>query len=48
MVFMFGMEGTGAQRLNHLVTARVISQPSLSKKKDEEPVISTPAHSLCK
>ena len=33
MVFMFGMEGTGAQRLNHLVTARVISQPSLSKKK---------------
>jgi hypothetical protein len=47
MVFMFGMDGTGAQGLNHLVTARVISQPSLSKK-DEEPVISTPAHSLCK
>ena len=32
MVFTFGMNGTGPQGLNHLVIARMISQPSLSKK----------------
>jgi len=33
MVLMFGMDGAGAQGLNHVVTARVISQPEQKKTK---------------